>query len=37
VKEGTPIEISPLFADLPEGVADRIEKGQKFEQPTFLR
>ena len=36
VPEGVPIEISPLFADSPEGVADKIEPGQKFEQPTCL-
>jgi hypothetical protein len=32
VPEGVPIEISPLFADSPEVVAEKIEKGRKFEQ-----
>jgi len=36
VQEGTPIEISPLFADAPEIVAEKIEKGQKFEQAMCL-
>jgi UDP-N-acetylglucosamine pyrophosphorylase len=30
------IEISALFADSPEAVAEKIKKGQRFEQPTFL-
>lgn len=36
VAEGVPIEISPLFADSPEAVADKIEKGRKFEQSVHL-
>ena len=37
VQEGTPIEISPLFADSPETVAEKIEKGQTFDQPVYLQ
>jgi len=37
VQEGTPIEISPLFADSPEAVAEKIKKGQRFDRPTYLR
>jgi UDP-N-acetylglucosamine/UDP-N-acetylgalactosamine diphosphorylase len=37
VQEGTPIEISPLFADSPEAVAEKIKSGRKFEQATYLR
>ena len=37
VQEGTPIEISPLFANLPQDIAEKIELGQKFDQPTYLR
>jgi len=37
VQEGTPIEISPLFADSPEAVAERIMQGQTFDQQTYLR
>jgi len=46
VQEGTPIEISPLFADSPEALAEKIgaekiaakniEQGQRFDQPTYL-
>jgi UDP-N-acetylglucosamine/UDP-N-acetylgalactosamine diphosphorylase len=36
VSEGVPIEISPLFADSPEAVAEKIKADQKFEQPTYL-
>jgi len=37
VQEGTLIEISPLFADSPEAVAEKIEKGRKFEQSVSLK
>ena len=37
VQEGTPIEISPLFADSPEAVAEKIKSGRKFEQATYLQ
>ena len=36
VQEGTPVEISPLFADSPEAVAANIGKGQTFGEPTYL-
>ena len=36
VQEGTPIEISPLFADSPEAVDEKFEKGKRFEQSTYL-
>jgi UDP-N-acetylglucosamine/UDP-N-acetylgalactosamine diphosphorylase len=36
VNENVPIEISPLFADSPEAVAEKIEKGRKFDKPTYL-
>jgi len=36
VPGGTPIEISPLYADSPEAAAERIEQGRTFEQPTYL-
>ena len=37
VQKDVLIEISPLFADSPEAVAAKIEKGQTFEQTTYLR
>jgi UDP-N-acetylglucosamine/UDP-N-acetylgalactosamine diphosphorylase len=37
VLDDMPIEISPLFADSPAGVAKKIEKGQKLERATYLR
>ena len=37
VQEGMPIEISPLFADSPEIVAEKRVKDQRFEQATYLR
>jgi UDP-N-acetylglucosamine/UDP-N-acetylgalactosamine diphosphorylase len=37
IREGMPIEISPLFADSSEEVAKKIEQGQKFDQPTYLK
>ena len=37
VQEGTMIEISPLFADSPETVAERITQGQTFVQSTHLQ
>jgi len=46
VQEGTPIEISPLFADSPEALAktlaekinsEKTSKDQRFDQPTYLR
>jgi len=37
VQEDVPIEISPLFADSPEAVAEKIEKVQVFERPAYLR
>ena len=36
VLEGVLVEISPLFADSPEAVAERIEKGQRFEQTVYF-
>ena len=36
VQENTPMEISPLFADSPEAVAEKLTKGQKFECSTYL-
>ena len=36
VQKDVPMEISPLFADSPEAVAERIEKGQKFDRTTLL-
>jgi len=36
VQEAVPIEISPFFADSPEAVAEKIEKGQRFDRPTYL-
>jgi len=36
VQQDTPIEISPLFADSPEAIAERIEKGRRFERATYL-
>ncbi|MDR1963560.1 MAG: UDPGP type 1 family protein [Planctomycetaceae bacterium] len=36
VDEATPIEISPLFADSPESVGQKIAKGTRFEAPTYL-
>jgi len=37
VQEGTPIEISPSFADLPEDIAEKVERGRRFKQATCLR
>ena len=36
VASETPMEISPLFADSPKAVAEKIESGAVFEQPTYL-
>ena len=36
VRKNTLIEISPLFADSPEVVAEKIENERKFDQPTYL-
>jgi UDP-N-acetylglucosamine/UDP-N-acetylgalactosamine diphosphorylase len=36
VQEGMPIEISPLFADSPEIVAEKRVKDQRFEQAAYL-
>jgi UDP-N-acetylglucosamine/UDP-N-acetylgalactosamine diphosphorylase len=36
VREDVPIEISPLFADSPEAVAEKIAEGKEFEKPTFF-
>jgi len=36
VSDGVPVEISPLFADSPVVVIEKIEKGQRFEQATCL-
>jgi len=36
VQEGVVVEISPLFADSMEIVAEKIEKGRRFEQATHL-
>jgi UDP-N-acetylglucosamine/UDP-N-acetylgalactosamine diphosphorylase len=33
----TPVEISPLFADSPENVRQKIEKGTAFNKPTYLK
>ncbi|MDR0337268.1 MAG: UDPGP type 1 family protein [Planctomycetaceae bacterium] len=33
----TPIEISPLFADSPEKIKQKIEKGTVFNKPTYLK
>jgi UDP-N-acetylglucosamine/UDP-N-acetylgalactosamine diphosphorylase len=33
----TPVEISPLFADSPENVRKKIEKGTIFNKPTYLK
>ncbi|MDR3197787.1 MAG: UDPGP type 1 family protein [Planctomycetaceae bacterium] len=33
----TPVEISPLFADSPESVMQKIEKGTVFDKPTYLQ
>ncbi|MDR0703981.1 MAG: UDPGP type 1 family protein [Planctomycetaceae bacterium] len=33
----TPVEISPLFADSPETVRQKIEKGTVFNTPTYLK
>jgi len=37
VPAGTPIEISPLFADSPQAVAERIENSPTLVPPTYLR
>ncbi|MDR0327572.1 MAG: UDPGP type 1 family protein [Planctomycetaceae bacterium] len=37
VMPGTPIEISPLYADSPEIVAQKVEKGKTFDRATYLR
>ena len=36
VQKDVPIEISPLFADSPEVVAEKIKKGQQFDRATYL-
>ena len=37
VQEGTPIEISPFFADSPQVLAEKITPNQTFDKPTYLR
>jgi len=37
VRAGTQIEISPLFADSPVEVAEKIGKGMRFEQSVYLK
>ncbi len=36
VAPNTPIEISPLFADSPEAVKEKVEAETAFDQPTYL-
>jgi hypothetical protein len=36
VQQDVPVEISPLFADSPEAVAEKVEKGTRFENATYL-
>jgi UDP-N-acetylglucosamine/UDP-N-acetylgalactosamine diphosphorylase len=36
VDEGAAVEISPLFADSPEMVAEKVEKGKRFNLSTYL-
>jgi UDP-N-acetylglucosamine/UDP-N-acetylgalactosamine diphosphorylase len=36
VQEGMPVEISPLFADSPDAITEKFEKGKKLEHPVYL-
>ncbi|MGD9128390.1 MAG: UDPGP type 1 family protein [Planctomycetia bacterium] len=36
VAEGIPVEISPLLARTPEQVAERVERGTRVSEPTYL-